>query len=67
MPELTIGDIVHYKTPNGIAPAIVTFVGDSDNPNVPDGTGLYIFDPFGGSYGIMGVEEGDEQGQWHWP
>lgn len=61
----TIGRIVHFKTPNGVAPAIITHVHDEEDPL--SGVALQVFDAFGGSYGMMGIQAGEEIGQWYWP
>lgn len=64
-PKPTIGRIVHVKTPNGISPAIITHVHDEGDEL--SGVALHVFDAFGGSYAVMGVQAGEGQGQWFWP
>lgn len=64
----TIGRIVHFYTPNGIAPAIVTGVHEEGDELT--GISLHVFDEFGGSYGQQGVAEATEdvtRGRWTWP
>lgn len=61
----SIGRIVHLRTPNGVAPAIITSVHEEDGPGIP-GLGLYVFEEFG-AYGLVGVQQGEEFGQWFWP
>lgn len=58
----SVGRIVHYKTPNGIAPAIVTLVHGTG-----DEVALQVFDAFGGTYSQMKVAAGEDMGQWSWP
>lgn len=67
-PKPSVGRIVHYKTPNGIAAAIITHVHDAENPlDTLEGVALHVFDAWGGSYAMMGQQQGSEIGQWDWP
>jgi hypothetical protein len=67
-PTPSVGRIVHYNTPNGVAPAIITHVHDKDNPlDTLEGVALCVFDAWGGTYHAMGQAQGKEIGQWDWP
>lgn len=54
--KFKVGQIVLYRLRESQVPAIITLIAE-------EGYGLVVFDPFGGTYGIMQVEAGDGPGQ----